>query len=119
MKKKKRKKERKKKKGLATTFFFQITKQPPSQSQTQIGEKKEDNHKTQIGEKKEERQRGKNPHPNPPLPIKPPSKTHTHKPTTANLYKSKPIMPIYCTMTHYDLDPQPTIPLPLDSTHTP
>ena len=45
--------------------------------------------------------------------------THTHKPTTANLHKSKPIMPIHCTTTHCDPNPQPTIRLPPDSTHTP
>ncbi|KAK7859609.1 hypothetical protein CFP56_004714 [Quercus suber] len=35
---------------------------------------------------------------------------YTHKPTTANLHKSKSITPIHCTMTHYDLDPQPRDP---------
>ena len=80
---------------------------------TQISEKKENNHKTRIGEKKEERQSGKL--------ITPASKTHTHtqKPTTANFHKSKPIMTIHCTTTHYDPNTQPTISLPLDSTHTP
>ena len=60
-------------------------------------------------------------HTNLPLPIKPPSKTHTHthKPTTSNLHKSKPIMPIYYTMTHYNPYLQPTIPLPPNSTYTP
>ena len=45
--------------------------------------------------------------------------THTPKPTMANLHKSKPIMVIHCTTTHYDPDPQPTIPLPPYSTHNP
>ena len=67
-----------------------------------------------VKRKKKDR-KAKNPHPNPPLPFK----THTHKPTTANLHKRKTITLIYCITTHYDLDPQSTILPPPNSTHTP
>ena len=62
---------------------------------TSIGEKKENNHKTQISEKKEERQRGK-----PSCRRAKHQAKHTHKLTTANLHKSKPITPIHYTTTH-------------------
>ena len=109
--------KKKKKKGPATTFLFQITKQSPSQSQNP--NRREERRQSQNPDRWEERRKtarqthhaGK----------QTPSKTHTHtpKPTMANLHKSKPIMLIHCTTTHYDPDPQPTIPLPPYSTHNP
>ena len=87
----------------------QVGEKEEDNHKTQIGEKKKGNHKTQIGEKKEERQRGKNPHKstiaNQTTKQNTHTHTHTHKPTISNLYKSKPITSIYCTMTHYNPDP--------------